>query len=56
MPPAPPKHIWQTGFMRAIVATERAALAAMRLANILNSANIQVGPQAPVSHHCPNAT
>jgi hypothetical protein len=38
----------------AIVATERAALAAMRLANILNGANIQVSAQAPVSHHCPN--
>ena len=38
----------------AMVATERAALAAMRLANILNGANIQVGPEAPISHHCPN--
>ena len=38
----------------AIVATERAALAAVRLANILNRANIQVGLDAPVSHNCPN--
>ena len=38
----------------AIVATERASLAGARLANILNGANIQVGPQAPVPHSCPS--
>ena len=38
----------------ALVATERASLAGMRLAKILNAANLQIGPQVPVSHSCPN--
>lgn len=36
------------------VANDRASLAGTRLAKILNNANLQVGSQAPVSHHCPN--
>lgn len=38
----------------AIVATQRVSLAGVRLAKILNGANIQVGSEAPVAHTCPS--
>jgi len=38
----------------AKTATARASLAGVRLANLLNSMNLQVQPSAPAAHHCPN--